>query len=164
MKIRLFLLAAGLAPLAQADEIGDCSTLQADEARLKCYDEAMQRVEPAEPVPEVEALPVAEPAEDTNSVPEQVFGKSADETSAIIAEATGVEDIAEISGRVVAVTEDPYGRITVKLDNGQKWRQVRADRFDVDVGDEVVVRKAALSSFALQRKSGGRQTKVRRVD
>ena len=164
MKIRLFLLAAGLTSLAQADEFSVCATIDSDDARLKCYDEATKRVEPAEPVPEVEALPAAEPAEDTDSVPEQVFGKSADETSAIIAEATGVEDIAEISGRVVAATEDSYGRITVKLDNSQKWKQVRADRFDVDVGDEVVVRKAALSSFALQRKSGGRQTKVRRVD
>jgi hypothetical protein len=164
MKVRLLLLAAGLAALAQADEISDCSTLQADEARLKCYDETTQRVVPAEPVPEVEALPAAEPAEDTDSVPEQVFGKSADETSEIIAAATGVEDISEISGRVVAATEDPYGRITVKLDNSQKWKQVRADRFDVDVGDEVVVRKAMLNSFALQLKSGGRKTKVRRVD
>ena len=149
MKVRLLFLAAGLASVAQADELSDCSTLQADEARLKCYDESMQK---------------KAPAEDAESVPERVFGKSADETSAIIAEASGVEDVAEISGLVVAAAEDPYGRITVELDNGQRWQQTRTDRFDVDVGEEVVVHKAALSSYTLQRKSGGRQTKVRRVD
>jgi len=149
VKVRLLILAAGLSPLAQADGISDCSALEADEARLKCYDEAMQR---------------KAPAEDSKSVPEQVFGKSADETSAIIAESAGVEDIDEIGGPVVAVSEDPYGRITVKLDNDQEWKQVRSERYDVDVGDEVVIRKALLNSYSLQHKSGGRKTKVRRID
>lgn len=164
MKVRVFVLAAALAGFAQADEIRDCSALEADEARLKCYDEAMRQEAPAEPVTEVEALPAAESAEEAESVAERMFGKSADETSAIMAEAIGVEDITEISGRVVATTEDPYGRVTVKLDNNQRWKQVRVDRFDIDVGDEVVVRKAVMNSFTMQAAGGGRKTKVRRVE
>lgn len=160
MKTRFFLpvaamaAMAAMAPLAQADELGECATLESDEARLQCYDEAAQRAA----APAEEAAPASVPQ------PKELFGKTAEETSEIIAEAAGAENVNEISGKVVAVASDPYRRYTVTLDNGQKWTQSRTDRFDVDVGDDVTVRKATLGSFTMENKSGGGQTKVRRVD
>lgn len=165
MKTRYFLPLAAMAAMAQADELSECATLESDEARLNCYDEAAQRAA----APAEEAAPAAaEPAPATTPAsvpqPKELFGKSAEETSEIIAEAAGVENVDEISGKVVAVARDPYRRHTVTLDNGQKWTQTRTDRFDVDVGDDVTVRKATLGSFTMKNETDGGQTKVRRVD
>jgi hypothetical protein len=169
MKFLKFLFLAGAVSLAHAEEITDCAALESDEQRLECYDKAAQRAgAPAQDAVTEQALPKVasenEPTATPELAPEDLFGKSAEESSEIVAEAVGLENIDEISARVVAVTRDPYRRYTVTLDNGQKWQQSRTDRFDIDVGDDVVVRKAALGSFTLQNVSGGGQTKVRRVE
>ncbi len=188
MRVTLLSLCLCFAAFLQAQVVVDCSEIESDEARLACYDERFGRSDAGDQVPpsaveataDVAAAPepaaTAEPAAESapavapapEAAPkasgEQLFGKSSDETSAAIAEAAGVEDVSSITASATSVASDPYGKITISLDNGQRWRQVRAERFDVSVGDEVVIRRAVFGSFTLQRKSGGRKTKVRRLD
>lgn len=163
MRITFPLLCAGLVAVANAEGPVDCSAIPSDDERLECYDVAAARDAPAAavkaaPAAAVQATPAAAP------VPEQTFGKSAEDITAIIAEAAGVEDVDEISGRVISVTRDARGRFVLLLDSQQRWRQIGAERFKIKAGDEIVIRRAALSSFALQRRSGGRKVKVRRID
>lgn len=163
MRITFPLLCAGLVAAAHAEGPVDCSAIPSDDERLECYDVAAARDAPAAavkaaPAAAVQATPAAAP------VPEQTFGKSAEDITAIIAEAAGVEDVDEISGSVISVTRDARGRFVLLLDSQQRWRQIGAERFKIKAGDEIVIRRAALSSFALQRRSGGRKVKVRRID
>jgi len=163
MRITFPLLCAGLVAVANAEGPVDCSAIPSDDERLECYDVAAARDAPAAavkaaPAAAVQATPAAAP------VPEQTFGKSAEDITAIIAEAAGVEDVDEISGSVISVTRDARGRFVLLLDSQQRWRQIGAERFKIKAGDEIVIRRAALSSFALQRRSGGRKVKVRRID
>ena len=70
----------------------------------------------------------------------------------------------EIVARVTRVVKDNRGRLIIVLDNQQRWRQVSSERFQVKVGDEIVIRKAILGSFVLQQRTGGRKTTVRQQD
>ena len=165
MRITFPLLCAGLVAAAHAEGPVDCSAIPSDDERLECYDVAAARDAPAAAVKAAPAAAVqATPAAAPTPVPEQTFGKSAEDITAIIAEAAGVEDVDEISGSVISVTRDARGRFVLLLDSQQRWRQIGAERFKIKAGDEIVIRRAALSSFALQRRSGGRKVKVRRID
>ena len=165
MRITFPLLCAGLVAVANAEGPVDCSAIPSDDERLECYDVAAARDAPAAAVKAAPAAAVqATPAAAPTPVPEQTFGKSAEDITAIIAEAAGVEDVDEISGSVISVTRDARGRFVLLLDSQQRWRQIGAERFKIKAGDEIVIRRAALSSFALQRRSGGRKVKVRRID
>ena len=163
-----------LVPYAQAGESIDCSGIESDEARLECYDEAAKHSSVSEPdsrpggeepaTPGQAVAPEVDPEPAPAATPEELFGKSEEDKNAAIAVAAGVEEVKNVTAAVTRVVEDPYGKITIDLDNGQRWRQVRVEPFKVSVGDEVVVRSAIMRSFSMQLKSGGRKTKVRRVD
>jgi len=178
MRIIIWLMCAGLAANAQAG--GICPDIASDDARLRCYDEAARRsaakepgppsseVDQDVPVPAADPVPAPDPAPTTSAAtaatPEQLFGKSSEDTNAAIADAAGVEEIDKIDASVVSVRRDPYGRFVVLLDNQQRWRQVGSERFQIKAGDEIEIHRAVLGSFWVQRRAGGRKTKVRRLD
>lgn len=163
-----------LVPYAQAGESVDCSGIESDVERLECYDAAARRSSVSQPdsrpageeppAPGQAVAPEADTEPAPAATPEELFGKSEDDKNAAIAAAAGVEEVKNVTAAVTRVVEDPYGKKTIDLDNGQRWRQVRTEPFKVKVGDEVVVRSAIMRSFSMQLKSGGRKTKVRRVD
>ena len=191
MRLVSVLLSVFFLSVLHAADIRDCVEIESDEERLRCYDDLAMRSAgmapepPAAPEPSTapepavaaappsapeslsvqqQPTPTPEAEQAVAATPEELFGKSDEEKNAAIAEAAGVEDVSSISTSVTSVTSDLHGKMTINLDNGQRWRQVRAERFDVGVGDEVVIKRAILGSFTLQNKSGGRKTKVRRVD
>jgi len=158
MRVTLSLLGVGLAAsvtassqLAPAEEFLGCREVESERLRLECYDGIADRL-----MAELEAS-VAPAALDASKTPEAAETESAN----LFGKSAGVE---EIVARVTRVVKDGRGRLDLVLDNQQRWRQVSSERFKVKVGDEVVIRKAALGSFALQQRSGGRKTKVRRQD
>ena len=149
MCVTFILLAIGLAAnaqasgqLASAEEFLGCREVETERLRLECYDGIADRL-----VAELEAS-VAPVALDAPKTPA----------------AAGVEEFDEVVARVIRVVKDGRGRFVLVLDNQQRWRQVSSERFKIKVGDEVVIREAALGSFVLQQRSGGRKTKVRRQD
>lgn len=161
MRFKLSLLGVCLAASVQASshfesagEFLGCRDVESERLRLECYDGIADRLM-AEP--ETSVAPVAVDAPKTPETaaaePENLFGKSAES-----------EDVDEVVARVIRVVKDGRGRFVLVLDNQQRWRQIGSDRFKIKVGDEVVIRPAALGSFALQQRSGGRKTKVRRED
>ena len=172
-RIIFLILSIGLVSSAPADGSLDCKNIESDDARLKCYDEGSERVIAKNPESLSSVADQEMPAPLTNpsmisttpaATPEQKFGQSADEMTAIIAELSGDEEVNETIAIVTSARQDGYGRIIMSLDNQQRWRQIRKERFEVKVGDEIIIRKAVLGSFSMQRRSGGRKTKVRRVN
>ncbi len=160
MRCILWSLCIGLTFSSQAEGLLDCLGIESDDARLRCYDEVAARQDTPAPATEPPAVTMPAPA----ASQDQTFGRSAEDMSAIIAKVAGVDEVDEISATVIRVTRDPHGRFAVLLDSQQRWRQIGAERFKIKAGDEIVIRRAALSSYSLQRRSGGRKTKVRRLD
>lgn len=93
-----------------------------------------------------------------------LFGRTGEESTEIIADAMGFEMVDEINARVAEARLDQYKRFVIVLDNQQRWRQTGGNRFRIDAGDEVVIARAALGSFTLRKRSGGPKVKVRRID
>ena len=172
MRITLSLLGVGLAAsvlapshFASAGEFLGCLGVESERLRLECYDGSAGRLTAeldASVAPAASDAPKGTEAAETE--PENLFGKSAEDTSAIIAEAAGAEEFNEVVARVTRVVRDSRGRFLLVLDNQQRWRQVSSERFNIKAGDEIIIREAALGSLALQQRSGGRKTKVRRQD
>lgn len=171
MRAITYAVCISIVSFAQADEFASCSEIESDAARLKCYDETNNRSNPKDSQSPPEAGPDMAGAQDqeteqavTANPSEDLFGKSIEDVSAALAETAGVEEIDQMHATVVRASQDALGRYVVVLDNEQRWRQIRRDRFQVEAGDAVLIRRAALGSFSMQRQSGGRKTKVRRID
>ena len=158
---------------AHADDVQSCAGIESDVARLECYDklagleaaeEPAAAAAPAAPVRPAPSEAPGKPASPAETMPEQVFGKSVEEAQVAYAEAAGIKEVDEIRGTVAKAAKDGLGHIIVELENGQRWRQARKEYFKVRAGDEVVITKATLGSYSMQNVSGGRWTKVRRID
>jgi hypothetical protein len=52
----------------------------------------------------------------------------------------------------------------VVLDNGQTWRQLDNKALHLDSGETVVIRKASLGSYQLEKESGSRRIRVKRLN
>ena len=133
--------------LASAGEFLACRNVEPESSRLECYDGIADRLM-AEPEAAVAPAVMAAPKTPEAAATEEKVEEKAD----------------EIVARVTRVVKDNRGRLTIVLDNQQRWRQVSSERFQVKAGDEIVIRKAILGSFVLQQRSGGRKTKVRQQD
>lgn len=163
------LLAANVT-IAQPDLLR-CAAITADPARLQCYDELATELRgelptetetaatPAaalQPVPE----PASEPPRSGVARALALFGfESRPEEQRDITE---VLDVLEAT--VASATHSPFSGWTLTLDNGQVWKQVGSDRFDIETGDRAVITRGSLNSFLLQRGGAGRRVRVSRVE
>ena len=107
----------------------------------------------AEPVPVVQEAPT----------PEETFGKSASETYREQQEAFGKEEIRELAATVVKLRRLGNYKVEITLDNGQKWHQITSSYLKLKVGDNIVIKRAALDSYKLVKVGNNRPMKVRRV-
>jgi hypothetical protein len=116
------------------------------------------------PAPPVEA-PVAEPVPVARDLPtpEETFGKSASETYREQKEAFGKEEIRELAATVAELRRMGNYKMEITLDNGQKWHQITSSYLTLKVGDDIVIKRAALDSYKLLKVGNNRAMKVRRV-
>ena len=158
-----FLLAA--TPAMAGSDFLTCRQLESDAARLQCYDEAAEGVSiDEEPQAEAKPKPIPKPADRPPATqPDAFFGKSAEETAELVSEALGVEDISRIEASVTRVQRDPYDRLYIDLDNEQRWKQTEGSRFNLKVDEPVIITRSVLGSFMLEKKSGGRRIRVKRI-
>lgn len=128
-----------------------CAALADPDARLACYDRAFP--------------PAVARAQDPAATQRRDFGLSGVEREERQA-ARGVVPapaLDRIRGKVTALRIAADGRRMVELDNDQLWLLTEGStRGRIELGDEVTVRAAALSSFMLVTK-GGAGLRARRV-
>jgi len=96
--------------------------------------------------------------------PEDLFGKDESATRSLIKKMFGIGDIAQIQATVTEVKRTPYGKLVMALDNGQIWTQLDSSRLTVKTGDGILIRSAKLGSFLLEKQTGSRNIRVKRVD
>ncbi len=130
-----------------------------DARRLQCYDAEMTRQAVLEAPNDAQASKSAVASAPLS--PEERFGLNE-------AQARKKEDLEEppeldrLTATVTAVALGPQGELVLTLGNGQVWVQRQAASLQVNVGETVTIRKAALGSYMMSTASG-RATRVRRT-
>jgi hypothetical protein len=145
------------------DELAACRAVEADAERVACYDaiDHGQVEEEKEISPVVPAAAAAEVA----TSPDEEFGKTTnDDLTRDPEEPNSDDDDDQLTATVTGVREYKRDRFMVTLDNGQEWRQSSASTLRLDVGDKIVIRKAAFGSFKMAKEGSSRWMKVRRND
>lgn len=157
----LFLTAAPLATRAGElrDELSVCRDLASSEARLACYDSAVDN-DKQRTGPKDERLDTR-PAH-TGISEEELFGKNSEEMQRTMERATGNEHIDKLEAGVKRIQHSRSGKIIVTLDNGQVWLQADSAKSRIEEGDKVVVRRGSLGSFRMQKAGSKRSIRVTR--
>ena len=154
------LLLAATSAIAGSDFL-TCRQLESDAARLQCYDEAAERVS-TDMQSQAEAGP--KPADKAAATqPDDLFGKSTEETAELVTDVLGIEDIDLIEARVTRIQRDPYDRVFIELDNQQRWKQTGGGQFNLKAGEPIIITRNVLGSFMLEKKSGGQRIRVKRI-
>ena len=162
---------------ALRDELSVCRDLTDDDARLICYDAAVDRSRrsaasgprsapapvPAQAAAAAASAPAASSAASSLSQ-EDLFGKSGDEVERTVQEATGNQPIDSLTATITKLQQYSYDKVLITLDNGQVWKQVDASNLRLRVGDAIEIERASLGSFMLKKQGSKRTMRVSRED
>ncbi|MGD9599421.1 MAG: hypothetical protein AB7G76_15750 [Steroidobacteraceae bacterium] len=133
---------------ALPEALAQCAAERDDTRRLACYDAEVARLAKQPPPPTAE----------------EKFGARGD----LVREQERTAEPAEprltrLEATVTAIAARPGGELVITLDNGQVWHQLpTGERFRLEVGDKVVVKRGALGSYSMASPYG-RAVKVRRT-
>ena len=171
MRKLLFLLLFLAQPALTAEEaLTKCRHIAEIAERVVCYDkivdshlstvtsdmDSSDRVEASTP-PETT---VSDAVPDAQSL----FGTNDAEAKRIVETSLAIEQINEIQAIVTDVRKSATKKLTVTLDNGQIWRQLDSQRLRLKSGEAVIVRKASLGSYLMEKQSGSRSIRVKRAN
>ncbi len=160
--------------LAGEHALTECRQIEDVEERVACYDRFVDSQSPmrSDDVSHdmnsdegSETVSVAETTE-PRVVPDaqSLFGTNDAEAKRIVEASLEIEQIDRIVATVTDVRQSTTRKLTVTLDNGQVWRQLDSRPMRLGAGEAVVIRKASLGSFLMEKQSGGRSIRVRRAD
>ncbi len=172
MKKLLFSLLFLAQPALAAEEaLTKCRQIEEIAKRVVCYDKIVDSHFPVEtaPPPETTLLPETTPPPEiskSNAVPDAqfLFGKTDADANRIVEASLAIKQIGQIEAEVTDVRKSAIKKLTVTLDNGQIWRQLDNQPMLLKSGETVIVRKASLGSFLMQKQSGSRSIRVKRVN
>ena len=151
--------------LADDDALSECRQIEDIEERVTCYDGVVDSRYSGESS-ERDATDAPSLTTESSTVPDaqSLFGTKDAEARQIVESTLAIEQIDEINATVSNVRESASEKLIVTLDNGQVWRQLDNKTLHLKSGDVVIVRKASLSSFLLEKESGSRSIRVKRVN
>jgi len=170
----VFIVPAAASADALRDELRVCRDLPDDDARLICYDVAVDRsrqntsgrpapaAAPAEPAGTPGTAATAGAAASLSQ--EALFGKTTDEVERTVEEATGDERIDRLTATVTKLQQYAYNKVLITLDNGQVWKQIDTSNLRLRTGDAVEIERASLGSFMLRKQGSKRSMRVSRED
>lgn len=171
-------------------ELIDCRTLPAADARLACYDRVVEQnttirrdgvastqIEPPPAAPStsthtdtiaaesasVEKRTAAPAAADGPRSKEDLFGMSAEEQLRAVKMEEAAEEISEIEATIFEVRHTRHGKAVISLDSGQIWQQVDSQKMRLTKNDKVLIRRASFGSFLLKKVGSKRSIRVKRI-
>ena len=141
-----------------ANELGRCSSIDDDAARLACYDKLGSRQAPPVAAKESSLEP---PAEGPNAeVPvEEAYTSLTDETGAGM---LGKEDV-RIRAKVTACRKNSLGKYFFYFENGQVWKQKDDDRLRYKECDFSVMITKDFFGYKMQVDGAKNRTRISRV-
>lgn len=94
---------------------------------------------------------------------EQIFGMNAGEIRREQQRQFGQEDLRQIEAKVVKLRTRGNHKLEITLDNDQVWEQVASSYLRLKVGEDVIIKRAALDSYRLVKVGNNRPMQVRRI-
>ena len=148
-KLLLPLLLLFIQPaLATEAALTKCRQIEDIEERVVCYDKIVDSLSESGAIPDAESL----------------FGRNAAEAKRIVETTLAIEQIDRDEAVETEIRESATRKLVITLDNGQIWRQLDSQTMRLKNGEPVIVRKASLNSFRMEKKSGGRSIRVKRAN
>jgi hypothetical protein len=171
------------------DGVAKCAVIADNTARLACFDALTPQLKAAQAAPAAPAAaPPTQPADNRAWYdPGRIFGASP--SAQTTPEQFGGENLApppppppkpgeaappappapidSITAKVTDYAFNPFGRVTVFLDNGQIWKQLDGDtdhvRFRKGDVNQAEISRGALGSYDMIINDSGASVKVRRL-
>ncbi|MDA0978334.1 MAG: hypothetical protein O3B72_07250 [Proteobacteria bacterium] len=132
----------------------DCHRISESSSRLACYDRETGRTIPGtDKDRSSQASPAAVKPAATVDRQAESFGLGPELR----------QDALSMVADVTSVSRNAYGKLEITLANEQVWHQLDTGRLPLRVGDAVVIEEASLGSFLLEKRSGSRRIRVKRV-
>jgi hypothetical protein len=184
MKIYMFIgiaagvFAAGMSGNAVAQNLMPgllgCKNIDDDSDRLACFDGLVSGFDSPAAVAAASNAEAAAPSESQTVAPEPVLtaveGFGAGDLAATQEKAREKrKKIKSLTASVIDVARNKRGQYIVILDNGQIWRQIRADTNKLRVpsagaeGMSVVIKRKSLGAHALYLNGENRSIRVERI-
>jgi len=164
-KMLLTLLFFAQPALTAEEALTKCRQIEEIAERVVCYDKIVDSHFPMESSDSVETITPPELAE-SSAIPDaqSLFGTNDAEAKRIVEISLAIEQISEIEAIVTDVRRSSNKKLTVTLDNGQVWRQLDNQPLPLKSGEAVIVRKASLGSYLMEKQSGSRSIRVKRAN
>jgi len=143
--------------IAAEDDLRTCRTIQDKAARADCYDEVVDRCC-------IDNLDTGEELGESDwfgGLNDEELNSEAGRT---IEDKDATHQVDNIEALVTLVRQSGHRKLLLTLDNDQVWRQLDNSKLRLRVGESVTIRKASLGSFLLEKRSGSRAIRVRRVE
>ena len=159
----LSLLFLAESALSAEEALTECRQIEEIAERVVCYDAIVDSYVPIESSDRLEVAATVDVTE-TNVAPDaqSLFGTNDADAKRIVEISMAIEQIDQIVATVSDVRASATKKLTVTLDNGQIWRQLDSQRLRLKSGEAVIVRKASLGSYLMEKQSGGRSIRVKR--
>ncbi len=152
----LALVALALAAPASAQKAGekrsqvlsrvvDCRKLEDGQARLACYDREVAAMEVAEARKDV----VVVDREQLRKTRRTLFGLTLPNLSVFGDDNDDQEGVQRIETTIKAVSQNPYGKWILTLEDGARWAQLDSIELPIDPrpGHPIKIRRAAMGSY-----------------
>ncbi len=135
----------GPAPAIQS--VLQCRKVADSADRLACFDKAVAAMEHAEATGDL----VTVDREQRRAARHQAFGLSLP-TLSFLDRGEKPEDVDRIDAKVTSASQNPYGRWTIRLDDGAVWRQLGDDTLvrAPHPGSTAEIRRGVLGSFTMK--------------
>jgi hypothetical protein len=164
-RMLLILLLFAEPSLAAVETLTACRQIEDIAQRVACYDNFVDARFPMESSDGAATITPPEESE-SSAVPDakSLFGTSDAEAKQIVEMSLAIEQIDNIVAYVTDVQESATRKLVITLENGQVWRQLDNQRLPLKTGETVVIRKASLGSFLLEKDTGSRNIRVKRTN
>ena len=154
---------------AQSD-LGSCRQLTDNLERVACYDLIVDQMQQSQTMPLrsdelTRAQSNRKPEESSRFVESGADQlKSESKTTSAFGLPPEKRDLSTTQRSSVSrIDKNAHGKLVVHLANGQVWRQLDSSRLPVRSGEDVVIRSASLGSHLLEKASGSRKIRVKRI-
>ena len=164
-KLLLPLLFLAQPALTAEEALTECRQIEEIAERVVCYDKIVDSRFPMDSIDSAETTPPPEITKsDAAPDAQSLFGKNDAEAKRIVETSMAIKQINQIEAKVTDVQKSAHKKLTVTLDNGQIWRQLDSRPMPLKSGETVIVREASLGSFLMQKQSGSRSIRMKRVN
>lgn len=157
MKFLYPLICAGLMSQSVMADISRCHAISDDRDRLACYDSVTGRQDQAQPLA---GVPAASGSTTSTSADDSVTAEPV-ERFGLLPERSAEPLVMNTS--LLRVERNARGKMTLYLTNDQVWRQLDSSRLPLKSGEAIVIKEASLGSHLLEKQTGSRSIRVKRV-